>query len=178
MTASSIIYANSLFSLADGEDKLESVLEALEFVKSVLEDNPEYPSVLDAPMIKLEERLSLIDSAFCTVDEYVVNFLKLLCEKKNVHTFADCFKQFVKLYNKKNNIEKITVITAVPLSDSLKPKLMEKLERETGKKVIPEYRTDKSILGGIIIRTENSQTDASVLSRLEAIKAQLIRGDM
>ena len=56
--------------------------------------------------------------------------------------------------------------------------MLELLERETGKKVIPDYKTDKSILGGIIIRTENSQTDASVLSRLEAIKAQLIRGDM
>ena len=78
-----------------------------------------------------------------------------------------------KLYNKKNNIENVTAITAVELSDELKAKLISKLEKESGKKIQLETKVDKEILGGIILRTENSQTDASVRARLDAIKAQL-----
>ena len=83
---------------------------------------------------------SLIDAAFSDADEYIVNFIKILCEKKCVHLFSDCVKHFEKLYNKANNIEKITVITAVPLSDSLKEKLVKKLGAEYNKKILPEYK--------------------------------------
>ena len=55
----------------------------------------------------------------------------------------------------------------------LKEKLIKKLEKDTGKTIALELRVDKSILGGIILRTENSQTDASVRARLEGIRAEL-----
>ena len=68
---------------------------------------------------------------------------------------------------------KSAAITAVPLSDELREKLIKKLEKDTGKTIALEQRVDKSILGGIILRTENSQTDASVRARLDAIRTEL-----
>ena len=50
---------------------------------------------------------------------------------------------------------------------------LSKLEKEWGKKIKLELKVDKSILGGIILRTENSQTDASVRSRLDSIRSQI-----
>ena len=173
MTQISSVYASSLFSLAEDENKIDTIMEELKELSVVFSENRDYPALLDSPTIPLSERLSLIDNAFSGVDEYIINFLKILCEKKCVYAFSDCAKHFEKLYNKANNIEKITVITAVPLSDSLKEKLVKKLGAEYNKKIVPEYKVDSKILGGIIIRTENSQTDASVRSRLDAIKAQL-----
>ena len=173
MSSVASVYASSLFSLAQDENKVESIMEELKELSSVFSENADYCNLLDSPIVSLTERLSLIDAAFSDADEYIVNFIKILCEKKCVHLFSDCVKHFEKLYNKANNIEKVTVITAVPLSNSLKEKLISKLEQEYSKKIVPEYKIDKEILGGIIIRTENSQTDASVRSRLDAIKAQI-----
>ncbi len=173
MSSFSSVYAASLFSLAQDENKTDSIMEELKEVGAILAENKDYPKLLDTPTLPLEERLGLIDKAFSGAEEYVLNFIKLLCEKKCTHTFSDCVKQYEKLYNKVNNIEKITVITAVPLSDALKEKLVSKLEKEYSKTIVPEYRVDKKILGGIVIRTENSQTDASVRSRLDAIRAQI-----
>ena len=173
MNSLASVYASSLFSLAQDENKLDLIMEEITELSSVFSENEEYCTLLDSPIVKLSERLSLIDKAFSDADEYILNFIKILCEKKCVHLFPACAKHFEKLYNKANNIEKVTVITAVALSDSLKEKLVSKLEKEYSKKIVPEYRVDSEILGGIIIRTENSQTDASVRSRLDAIKAQL-----
>ena len=41
------------------------------------------------------------------------------------------------------------------------------------KKVRPEYSVDETLVGGIILRTENSQTDASVRARLESLHTQI-----
>lgn len=169
MKSFSLSYSEALFALCEEEHKEEAVMQQLKEIAVILKENCDYSLLLDSPNIPLDERLSLIDEAFSGAEEYTINFIKILCEKKSVHLFLDCVKQYEKLYNKKHNIEKVTVITAVPLSDSLKEKLLLKLEKDLEKKVLLEMKTDKSLLGGIVIRTENSQTDASVRARLDAL---------
>ena len=173
MKSLSLVYASSLFSLCEEENKTESVLYNLLDVYKIFEDNQDYSTLLDSPIVPVSERISLIEEAFSDCDEYVLNFIKILCEKKSTHMIFDCVKQYEKLYNKKNNIVAVTVITAAEISDALKEKLCLKLEKDLRKKVTVEYRTDKSLIGGIIVRTENSQTDASIRARLDDIKTQL-----
>ena len=173
MSSFSLTYAASLFSLSEDENLCDIFMEQLSSIDAIIKENREYTILLNSPTLSLEQRTSLIDEAFSSAHEYVINFLKLLCEKKCMHIFSDCVKEYKKLYNKKNNIENVTAITAVALSDELRKKLISKLQKDYGKTIQLQEKVDKSILGGIILRTENSQTDASVRTRLEAIKAQL-----
>lgn len=173
MKSLSLTYAKSLFALCEEENKADAVMQELREISSVMNQNLQYALLLDSPTVPLEERLSLIDTAFKGAEEYVINFIKILCEKKCVHLFTDCVKQYEKIYNKERNIEIVTVITATELSDTLRKRLTDKLEKESGKKIILDLKVDKSLLGGIVLRTENSQTDASVRARLEAMRKTL-----
>lgn len=173
MKSFSKTYALSFFALCVEENLTETVMEDIKTVLEVFTENKEYSSLLDSPVVPLEERLSLIDEAFEVLHEYVRNFIKILCEKKNTYMFTSCAKEFEKLYNKHNNIEKITVVTAVSMDESLIKKLKEKLETKMGKNIILQQKVDPSIIGGIVLRTENSQTDASVRARLEKIRTEL-----
>lgn len=173
MKSAAITYAYSLFSLAEEENKEQEIFEELTELVGIFTKNPDYTVLLDSPTVNVSERCNLIDEAFSECGEYVKNFLKILCEKKYIHIFPECAREYEKQYNKKLGIEKVTAITAVPLSNELKEKLIKKLEKDTGKKIVLAERVDKSILGGIILRTENSQTDASVRARLEGIRAEL-----
>ena len=172
MTAS--VYANSLFSLCEEENCEEMVLSDLKEAVKLFNENEGYDKLLSTPTVELKERLSLIDEAFGSFHVYVLNLIKVLCEKRSAGLLVECAENFEKLYNKKNGIEKITVITAVKLSEKLSEKLYNKLSENGNKKIILEEKVDKTILGGIVVRTENSQTDASVRKRLETIKTQLV----
>lgn len=173
MKSLAVTYAQSLFSLAEEENKEKEIFDELTELSLIFRENPEYAVLLDSPTVNVSERCNLIDEAFSACGEYVKNFLKILCEKKYIHIFHECVREYEKQYNKKLGIEKVTAITAVPLSDELTEKLISKLEKETGKKIALGLKVDKSILGGIILRTENSQTDASVRARLEGIRTEL-----
>lgn len=173
MKSLAVTYAHSLFALAEEENKEKEIFDELTELSLIFRENPEYTVLLDSPTVNVSERCNLIDEAFSACGEYVKNFLKILCEKKYIHIFPDCVREYEKQYNKKLGIEKVTAITAVPLSNELTEKLISKLEKETGKKIALELKVDKSILGGIILRTENSQTDASVRARLEGIRSEL-----
>ena len=168
------IYANSLFSLCEEENCEEKVLSDLKEAAKLFTENEGYDKLLSSPTIELTERLSLVDAAFGSFHVYVLNLIKVLCEKRSAGLLVECAENFEKLYNKKNGIEKITVITAVKLSEKLSEKLYNKLSENGNKKIILEEKVDKTILGGIVVRTENSQTDASVRKRLETIKTQLV----
>ncbi len=173
MKSFSITYAHSLFSLAEDENLVEDIFEEMTELCKVFKENPDYAVLLDSPTVPVAQRFTLIDEAFKDCGEYVVNFIKILCEKKRTHLFPECVKEYEKLYNNKLGIEKVTVITAVPLSDNLKEKLIQKLSKESGKNIKLRLKVDKSILGGIILRTENSQTDSSVRARLDKIRTEL-----
>ena len=151
----------------------QAIFEELSSLSCIFAENPDYMALLDSPTVNVSERCALIDEAFSSCGEYVKNFLKILCEKKYIHIFPECAKEYEKQYNKKLGIEKVTAITAVPLDDEYRERLIKKLEKETGKKIVLTEKVDKTILGGIILRTENSQTDASVRTRLERIRTEI-----
>mgnify|MGYP003289440217 CR=1 FL=1 len=104
MSALSTTYAASLFSLAEDEGLTENVMSEICEIDTLLKDNKEYQLLLNSPTVSLTQRLSLIDEAFSSAHEYVRNFLKLLCEKKCVHVFSECVKEYKKIYNQKNKL--------------------------------------------------------------------------
>ena len=77
------------------------------------------------------------------------------------------------MYNKDNNIEIVTAVTAVPMSDELKEKLADKLSGLINKTVVVHSKTDSTMIGGLVVRFSDTQIDSSVKSRLESIKNQI-----
>ena len=177
MKSLALTYAHSLFSLAEDENLVEKIHEELVSLNGIFSENPDYEVLLDSPNIPAEKRFELIDEAFASYMEYVVNFIKILCEKRRIAIFRDCIKEYDKLYYEKLGIKRVTAITAVALSDELREKLINKLETEWNSKIEFTEKVDPSILGGIVLRTDNSQTDASVRTKLEQLKAQIASND-
>lgn len=166
-------YAKALFLLAEDEKNTDNVLESVKGIEKILIDNPEFVKLLDSPAVKNEERIKIIDSTFVGLETILLNFIKILCEKREIHSFVNCAKAFYEVYNESRNIEIATAITTKPLSDSQIKALTKKLEDMTGKTVIVNNEIDTSIIGGITLRFAGNQFDASIKARLDAFKEGL-----
>ena len=168
-------YAEALYSLASCEQKAEVILNDLNCVCDAVNENRDYIKLINLPDMVFDEKEKLLDNAFVnSVDKYVLSFLKLLAKNRLFDIVCDVRNEYEKSYNKDNNIEKITVVSAFELSDAIKEKLEAKLEEMTKKAVKAEYRADTSVLGGLLIKFSDSQIDASVKGRLEALKEKLL----
>ena len=64
-------------------------------------------------------------------------------------------------------------VSAVPLFENELEKINVELEKITGKSVKTENRVDKSLLGGLILRFEGRQIDASLKTRLEGLLGEI-----
>ena len=81
-------YASALFTLAVEEGKQKEYFASLETVKTVFAENGEYMDFLNSFSIPKSERIDAIEEAFGrSIEEYVVSFIKLLCEKDRISEF-------------------------------------------------------------------------------------------
>lgn len=168
-------YAEALFLLVAEEQKLDEYTQALETVKSLILENPEYTEFLASPAIALSERLQAIDEAFGeSMPEYIVSFLKILCENGSIHSLDGCIDEFGKLAKAISNTAQASIVSAVPLSDEQKKAICSKLEKITGKTIDPVYTTDESLIGGVIIEVEGKTFDGSIRNRLHDVKDVII----
>lgn len=167
----SIEYAEAMLLLGKEESRDEEILKDLRLIKSAICKNGEFIELLHSPNISKEEKCAIIDTVFeGRVCEYAVSLLKLLCENNRIELLPLCIEDYEKLYSQINKVVSATVISAVELTEEEKAKIVKSLEKKTKNKVELECQIDKSILGGIVIKTEDAIMDGSLKRKIRDVK--------
>ncbi len=166
-------YGRALFMLTEQLGRTDTVREEAKALSVLLSDTPEYTQLLDTPALSTNERLSLIDEAFSGLDEYLVNLLKLLAERRLSYIIVRTLRAFEDEYMESRGIAKAEAITAIALTESEREALKTKLEAITGKQIIIENKVDPSVLGGIRLRYMGIQRDGTVKTRLDTFRRML-----
>ena len=174
MTKTAKLYGDSLYDLAETPAEKEAYLNELQCVCSLFSENPDYPRLLQEPSVPLKERLKLLDDAFGSASQYVLNFLKLLLEEGLLSEISGCARQVKERYNEEFGIAEAVVTTAVKLDREEEEKLKATLSKRFKKKIVLIEKVDPQVLGGVLVEIEGIQLDKTVRSSLarlhEAIK--------
>lgn len=167
-------YADALFELSIEENILDEIMDQTLFLKQVMDENADFVKLLGAPTVTKEEKAAITDNVFSgKINKHLLNFIKVMIQRKDTAEMNSSFADFEKLYNKHNNIEKAVVTTAVAMSDELKARLVDKLQSLTGKKILLTNKVDPACLGGAVLLMEDMQFNDSISNKLETLKNQL-----
>lgn len=168
------VYADALFELAEEENILDCVAQEVEAVSGIFSCNEEFVKLLSAPTVSDKDKKEMISRVFeGKVCETLFNFMNVLCDNGRIKHFNSVAVQFKEMYNDKNGILEVVAVTTQPLSDSLREKLVGKLSKVSGKKIVLVEKIDAAIMGGIVLKYNNTQIDASVKSRLDNMRQQI-----
>ncbi len=160
-------YGRALFLIGEEEKTTENLFSEIGVVDEILTQHPDYIKILDTPALTHDEKHALLDEAFGTYDEMLLNLLKLLSDKCIAHTFKKAVKTYFALYDELHNIERVEAITAIPMTEAQLDALRKKLDSFTGKNVVITNTVDPQILGGVKIRYSGVQLDGSLKKRLD-----------
>ena len=164
-------YSEALFILACEGKKEKEYLDELKLTESLISENPEYMLLLSSPNVKTEEKLSVLENTFSNhLSESVMSFLLLLCEKGRITDLKLCVDDYERLYNEKCKILVARVTSSVELTEGEKEKIRIMLQKKRGVMVELICKVDKSILGGVIIETEDTVIDGSLKTKLRNVK--------
>ncbi|EKD56732.1 MAG: hypothetical protein ACD_58C00111G0002 [uncultured bacterium] len=152
------------------QEKIEDVLVIL---NSIYINKQLMNSFLASPQISLKEKEEALTKLNLKKD--MVNFLLVLVQNKMINKLDQIIYQIKKINEQKNNVAKFDVISSVLLNDNELSEIIEKLAKATGKTIILANIIDESIMGGIIIKSEDTLMDLSLKNKLNKLKADFIR---
>ena len=174
MTETAKMYGGSLYDLSAEEGLETRILGELDEVQQLLKQNPDYLRLLSTPSIPKKERCGLLDEALRgQVHLYVLNFLKILCEKGTLRELSGCARAYRIRYNQAHGILEATAISAVPLTEQQRAALHAKLESLTGKAIDLKTKVDAKVLGGIRLDIEGTELDGTVQNRLVSLRRDI-----
>ena len=174
MTETAKMYGGSLYDLAAEEGLETRILGELDEVQQLLKQNPDYLRLLSTPSIPKKERCGLPDEALRgQVHLYVLNFLKILCEKGSLRELSGCARAYRIRYNQAHGILEATAISAVSLTEQQRAALHAKLESLTGKTIDLKTKVDAKVLGGIRLDIEGTELDGTVQNRLASLRRDI-----
>ena len=170
-----IVYGDALYDLAQETDRVDELYEAAKVVLSILEENGELENVLSHPKIVKEEKIRVVKECFSgRVPDEITGLLALLVEKNHSHEMRDVLSFFIARIKEFKKIGIAWVSTAVPLTEAQKAAVEKRLLETTSYLQFEmNYKTDPSLIGGVVIRINDRVIDSSIKSKLYALTRDL-----
>lgn len=168
------IYARALFDAARERDRLARVREDLGDFVAAIEEVPELRELLRNPQLDPRARAAALDDVLGEADELVRNFLRLLSEKGRSGQIEEIQKELERLAAAEERRLEVELTTAHVLSDEDERRILEQIERASGRKVEATRKTDPDLIGGLVLQAGSLRVDASVRGRLERLRQELV----
>jgi F-type H+-transporting ATPase subunit delta len=169
-------YGDALFDLVLEQNKLEATTVEIQVVLQSFRENRDLSKLLNSPRITKEEKINVIDFIFKDrLSDHVVGFLTVIVNNGRSNNIEDICFYYLEKVKEYLKIGVAYITTATELPDSLKEEIKQKLIYTTSYVEIEmNYKIDKSIIGGLIIKIGDRVVDHSIKSELHHLKNVLI----
>jgi len=166
-------YARALFELATDKIERGLWLHRLQVLDMVFQD----PAILRA-ITALQPVRALVwlkDILGDGIDEAAYALLALLLENRRLTSITDIRVRFADLMVEFHGYGVLRVTTAVALGDAERAEALTVFEGLFKQKLIPHYRVDPLIRGGVMGQVDDLVYDGSLKGSLEKLRENLIR---
>jgi len=165
-------YAKALFDLALEKNSVNGVYRDMRNI-SLLCSMDEVKSVISNPVIPLRKRKdAIIALTGDGADKLTINFIELIFSNGRGEYLASAARNFMDLTRRHRGIRQVTLTTAVPVSGEMKKEMAALLDDRDPDTIEFNEQIDGSIIGGFILRVDDSYIDASVRNRLNRFRKE------
>ena len=167
------VYAKAFIGACDSAGNTQQALDEMTSFAESLRKLPQVRLVMDSPRIGVDEKLSLLDkilSGSGSPTKEVVHFLKVLCRRGRFDCLDTIAKSARNMFNESAGRKTATVITAAPIDDDTKARVIERLSTLLGKQVEIDTVVDPEILGGLVVKVGDTVYDGSLSNQLSRVR--------
>ena len=167
-------YAKSLLDLAVEKGTLKEVYRDMVAFKETCKANRSLVLMLRNPIISHDKKKAVLYALFKDKFHPATLMLFDIITRKNRENYLPAIAEsFENQYRQHQGIVKATVITPVPLTDTLRKQFIELVAKQTGKEIELEEKVDPSIIGGYVLKIGDQQMDNSVRTKLKTLSYEL-----
>jgi len=167
-------YVKSLLGLAVEKNLLEEVHNDMLLFSKVVDENRQFELMLHNPIIKHDKKRAILQQLFeGKVNALTMAIFDIITKKNREPILPAIAKEFHNAYNLYKGIGKATVVTAVGMDAELRNRI-EGIVKEIShtRQVEIIEKIDPKIIGGFVLNVGDRQIDASIRSKLKALRVK------
>jgi F-type H+-transporting ATPase subunit delta len=138
-----------------------------------VESNDELQGFLTNPQIDSRVKSDVVAKLAESSNELVGNFVRLLVDKGRAGEIAECANELDTLVAAENRVLDVEITTAHELTETFFARVLDQIEKASGRKVQASRKVDPDLIGGIVLQAGSMRLDASVRGRLERLRHDL-----
>jgi F-type H+-transporting ATPase subunit delta len=169
----SVRYSKALFESAVEKNILDKVNQDMLFIAEICK-LPEMKDLLTSPVIFPSRKTEILHKMFeGNIEKITMSMIDLAVSNGRESFIPAIARVFVHETMRYRGITKSMLTTAVKVDQGVKKQITEMIEKVFKTKVEMEETIDSEIIGGFILRVDDSFIDASLKSKLRKISKEL-----
>lgn len=176
ISAITVRYATAVFSLGKEQDMLAALKNDMELISSVCRESADFMLLLESPVVKTSEKIKIIKLIFENkISELSLNFLNLITGNNREIYIPDIVRNVLAMIRREKNIKTAVITTAHRIDEETLGKAQKAVESELQTRVELTGKVNPHIIGGIILRIDDRQYDASISAQLKKLKKEMLK---
>ena len=165
-------YALALYDLLVENRSIERSIKQLNIIKEYQNINKDFKFLLINPLIQNSDKLKIFINLFKhnDVDKIILNFIKVISKNNRFIYLMNIIDRFNEINSEKRGSVIVNITSAEELKDSQKNKIKDDLLSSLGSKLSINYKVDKFIIGGLIVKIGSKMIDSSILNKINKLK--------
>jgi F-type H+-transporting ATPase subunit delta len=169
----SVRYSKALFELAVEKKLLDKVYQDMIFIAELCKIE-EVKEILESPVIVPSKKKAIMAEIFeKNIEKITMLLIDLLIKNGRETHLPDIARVFRDETFKYRGITATDLITATPVNEETRKKVIDLVSRTFNTKVELTETIDEKIIGGFILKVNDNYLDASVRNKLRKIKKGL-----
>ena len=168
-------YAEALLALGQRHDAVAPFGELLDAVAGAVATEPRLAAVLESPRVtKARKKLLLRTALGAFAPAPFIGFLEAVVQRGRQGILSEMSAEYETLVDRHLNRVHAGVTTAHAVDPELARSIATTLSAVVGKEVLPHFRTDPRLLGGLVVRVGDRVLDGSLRRRLQQLRFSML----
>lgn len=168
-------YATVLYEYGAEKGNTDRIYDDVNMIRSAFASNSKAKELLASPLQKVSAKKTFLKSVFGEkISAQSSEFIQFVADKGRIGMIDEILRVYQIVYKEHNGIKTAEVTTAKELTESKRKEFSDQLERKLNSKVETLFKTDASLIGGVVIRVDGKQLDCSVARQLADIEKKLM----
>ena len=168
-------YAEALLMLGQRHEAVVEYGALLEAVAGAVTTEPRLEAILASPRVPKERKKKLLRDALAgRAPAPFVRYLESIVQRGRQGLFHEMAKAYEALLDAHLGRVHAAVLTAHTVDPDLAREIAASLAKLVGKEVLPHFRTDPRLLGGLVVRIGDRVLDCSVRRRLSQLRYSML----
>jgi F-type H+-transporting ATPase subunit delta len=172
-------YAETLLSLAERQGDAatrETYGEALAALAQMVAEDDKIRAYLESPRVEAERKKEVLRKALDgRAPELFVRFVLVMVDKRRAALLGQISAAYRDLVDEMSGRVRAEVTLPHEADEAFRKELTTKLEGMLERSVTAEFRTDPSLVGGIVVRVGDTILDGSLKRRARDLRRRLVK---